>query len=187
MRKVILFNMVTLDGFFERINHSIDWHTVDKEFNGFAIEQLNSAEILIFGRKTYELMAGYWPSLAATNDDPMVAFKMNTISKIVVSRTLKKVDWENTRLIKENIKEEITTLKNQSGKDLYLFGSAELASVFIKMKLIDEFRIMINPVAIGQGKALFVDLHNDLHFRLLKTRKFISGNILLYYEIIKRD
>ena len=187
MRKVILINMVTLDGFFEGINHSIEWHNVDKEFNEFAIEQLNSAEILIFGRKTYELMAGYWPSLAATNDDPMVAFKMNTISKIVVSRTLKKVDWENTRLIKENIKEEITALKNQSGKDLFLLGSAELASSLREMNLIDEYRIMLNPVAIGQGKTLFADLNHNLKLRLIKTRKFKSGNILLNFEIIKRD
>ena len=187
MRKVILFNMVTLDGFFEGINHSIEWHNVDKEFNEFAIEQLNSAEILIFGRKTYELMADYWPSLTATTDDPKVAYKMNTISKIVVSGTMEKADWENTRLIKENIKEEITALKNQSGKDLYLFGSAVLASTLREMNLIDEYRIMLNPVAIGHGKSLFSDLHYNLHLRLLKTRKFKSGNVLLSYEIIKRD
>lgn len=187
MRKLILFNMVTLDGFFEGINHSIEWHIVDKEFNEFAIDQLNSAGILIFGRKTYELMAGYWPSLAATTDDPVIAYKMNTISKIVVSGSLDKAVWENTRLIKNNIKEEITTLKNQSGKDLYLFGSAELAASLREMNLIDEYRILLNPVVIGLGKPLFGYLQHNLHFRLLKTKKFKSGNILLCYEIIKRD
>jgi dihydrofolate reductase len=75
MRKLILFNMISMDGFFEGIDHSLEWHNVDEEFNVFAIEQLNSADMLLFGRKTYDLMAGYWPSLAATTDDPIVAIK----------------------------------------------------------------------------------------------------------------
>ena len=186
MRKLILFNMVSLDGFFEGLNHSLEWHNVDEEFNEFAIEQLNSADILLFGRITYDLMAGYWPTLAATTDDPIVAYKMNTISKIVFSRSMEKADWENTRLVKENIKEVIMTLKNQKGKDIFIFGSATLATMLREMNLIDEYRIIINPVLIGQGKPLFLNINGMIHLKLLKTRKFKSGNLLLYYEI-KRD
>ncbi len=122
MRKVILVDMVTLDGFFEGSNREIDWHNVDDEFNKFAVDQLNSVDILLFGRVTYELMVSYWPTPAATNDDPIVAEKMNSMPKIVFSRTLKKAEWNNTRLIKENIAEEISKLKQQPGKDLIIFG-----------------------------------------------------------------
>ena len=175
--------MISLDGFFEGTDHSLEWHNVDEEFNVFAIEQLNSADLLMFGRKTYDLMAGYWPSLGATTDDPIVAYKMNTISKIVFSRTMDKAEWENTRLIKENIKEEITSLKNQAGNNIFIFGSANLVSTLQEMDLIDVYRIMINPVIIGQGKSLFANVKHNLNLRLLKTKKFKSGNILLDYEI----
>lgn len=181
MRKVILFNMITLDGFFEGENQTLDWHNVDEEFEAFAIEQLNEADILLFGRTTYELMANYWPSLPVA-DDPVIAHKMNTISKIVFSKSMDKAEWENTRLIKDNIKEEITTLKNQSGKDIYIFGSAELASTLRDMDLIDEYRIMINPVVIGKGKPLFVNMNHRLNLKLHKIKEFNSGNVLLYYE-----
>ena len=182
MRKIILFDAVTLDGYFEGINHSIDWHNVDEEFNRFAIEQLENADILLFGRVTYDLMAGYWPSTGATTDDPIVAHKMNTISKIVFSKTMETANWENTRLIKENNLEELTLLKEQPGKDIFIFGSANLASTLREMNLIDEYRIMVNPVVIGDGKPLFANIHHTLNLRLLHIKKFNSGNVLLYYE-----
>ena len=105
MRKVIVFMMTTLDGFFAGPNGEIDWHVVDEEFNEFANDQLNSVDVLLFGRVTYELMASYWPTASATTDDPIIADKMNTLPKIVFSGTLEKVEWHNTRLVKENIAE----------------------------------------------------------------------------------
>ncbi len=186
MRKIILFNMISVDGYFEGINQSIEWHNVDDEFNVFAIEQLNDADLLIFGRKTYDLMAGYWPTISATTDDPTVAFKMNTIPKIVFSRTMEKAEWNNTKIVRENITEEITNLKNQAGKDIFIFGSADLASSLRELDLIDEYRIMINPVVLGSGKPLFVNINNKLNLKLLKTRIFNSGNVLLYY-VTKKD
>jgi dihydrofolate reductase len=183
MRKIILFNMVTVDGFFEGIDHSIEWHHVDEEFNEFAVEQLNSAGMLLFGRKTYDLMAGYWPSEIGFEDDPVVANKMNTISKIVFSKSLKKAEWQNTKVFNEVSFEVISTLKHQQGKDLFILGSSELASTFTEMNLIDEYRIMINPVVIGQGKPLFANIHHILELRLIKSRIFKSGNVLLNYEI----
>ena len=182
MRKVILFMMVTLDGFFEGPNGEIDWHNVDEEFNEFAIDQLNSVDVLLFGRKTYELMANYWPTPQAVTNDPIVAEKMNTKSKIVFSKTLEKADWNNSRLIKDYIAEEISKLKGQPGKDLIIFGSSDLAVTFIRHGLIDEFRIMVNPVVLGNGKPLFKGLNEKLTLKLLKTRTFRSGNVLLYYQ-----
>ncbi len=182
MRKVIVFMMVTLDGFFEGPNGEIDWHVVDEEFNEFAINQLNSVDVLLFGRVTYELMASYWPTPAATANDPIVADKMNSLSKIVFSKTLEKVEWQNTRLVKENVAEEIAKLKQQPGKDLIIFGSSDLAVTFIQDGLLDEFRIMVNPVVLGNGKPLFKGIKDKLDLKLLKTRPFSSGNVLLYYQ-----
>ena len=182
MRKVLFFMMVTLDGFFEGPNHSIDWHNVDEEFNTFANAQLDSVDMLLFGRITYELMAAYWPTPSAAKDDPEIAKKMNQTPKIVFSRTLKSATWQNTRLIKENIAEEISKLKAEPGKDLILFGSSNLSVTLIQSGLIDEFRIMVNPVVLGKGTTLFNGIRERLNLRLLTTQTFHSGNVLLYYQ-----
>jgi dihydrofolate reductase len=179
--------MITLDGFFEGPNREIDWHNVDEEFNEFAIEQLNSTDILLFGRVTYELMANYWPTVAAITNDPIIASKMNAIPKIVFSKTLKNADWNNTRLIKENITEEVSNLKHQPGKDIAIFGSSDLAATFMQSGLIDEYRIMINPIILGEGKLLFKGLNEKLNLKLLKTKMFSSGNVLLYYRLDRKE
>jgi dihydrofolate reductase len=182
MRKVFLFMMITLDGYFEGPEHEIDWHNVDEEFNEFAIDQLNEVDALLFGRVTYEGMASYWPTPFATENDPIIAEKMNTIPKIVFSTTLEKVDWSNSRLVKENIAGEVAQLKQQPGRDLAIFGSANLAVSLLQMGLIDELRIMVNPVVLGNGKPLFTGLHDQVKLNLIKTRSFRSGNVLLYYQ-----
>jgi dihydrofolate reductase len=182
MRKVIFQMMVTLDGLFEGPNREIDWHNVDDEFNQYAIELLSTVDTLLFGRVTYQLMADYWPSPSATKNDPIVADKMNNLSKIVFSRKLEKVDWKNTRLVKENIADEISRLKRQPGKDLAIFGSSDLALTFIQLGLIDEYRIIVNPVVLGNGKPLFKGIKGSLNLKLLRTRTFKSGNVLLYYQ-----
>ena len=191
MRKVFLFMMVTLDGFFEGPDHEIDWHNVDEEFNEFATQQLNELDTLLFGRVTYEVMASYWPTQFAKEDDPVVAGKMNTIPKIVFSRTLDKAEWENSRLVKENVAEEITKLKQQPGRDLAIFGSSDLTASLLEMGMVDELRIMVNPVVLGKGKTLFKGIDEKVNLKLLKTKTFRSGNVLLYYqpitEEVKRD
>ena len=147
--------MVTLDGFFEGPDHDINWHNVDAEFNEFAIEQTSAVDALLFGRVTYQLMANYWPTPAAIEDDPVVAGLMNRLPKIVFSRTLEKAEWNNTRLIRDHVAEEISKLKQQPGKDLALFGSANLMSTLMQLDLIDEHRIMVSPVILGSGNPLF--------------------------------
>ena len=182
MRKLFAFNMVTLDGFFEGPGQDISWHNVDEEFNQFAIEQTSTVDMILFGRKTYEVMAGYWPSQAAIKDDPTIAGLMNSLPKIVFSRTLQKAEWNNTRLIRDNIAEEILKLKGQLGRDIAVFGSADLLSTLIQMDLIDEHRIMVNPVIIGSGSPLFKNINEKRKLQFVNIKTFRSGNVLLYYQ-----
>ncbi len=182
MRKLFAFNMVTLDGFFEGPNRDISWHNVDDEFNQFAIEQTSTVGAILFGRMTYELMASYWPTPAAQSDDPIVANLMNTLPKVVFSRTLQKAEWNNTRLIKDNVAEEILKMKQEPGNDLAVFGSADLLSTLLRLDLIDEHRVMINPVLIGSGTPLFKNIGQRVNLKRVKTRTFKSGNVLLYYQ-----
>ncbi len=184
MRKIFLFMMISLDGFFEGPDHELDWHNVDAEFNEFAAEQLNEVDTLLFGWRTYELMAGYWPAEPAKGDSPVIAEKMNALPKIAFSRKERKVEWQNTRLITGNVGGEIKKLKNQSGKNIAILGSSNLCVSLIQMGLIDEFRIMVNPVVLGRGHTLLNCLHDKLNLKLLKTRTFNSGNVLLYYKQI---
>lgn len=182
MRKLFSFNMVTLDGYFEGSNHEIDWHNVDGEFNEFAIEQTGAVDMLLFGRVTYQLMASYWPTPSAIANDPIVADLMNRLPKMVFSRTLESAQWNNTRLIKDHTAEEILKLKQQPGKDLALFGSASLMSTLMQLDLIDEHRIMVNPVILGGGNPLFKRTNDTLSLKLVKTRVFGNGNVLLCYQ-----
>ncbi|HTX79831.1 MAG TPA: dihydrofolate reductase family protein [Longilinea sp.] len=186
MRKLIAFNLMTLDGFFEGPGHDIKWHNVDKEFDEFSIAQLESAGALLFGRVTYELMANFWPSEMALEDDPIVAKWMNSLPKVVFSRTLETAEWNNTRLVKTNVAGEITKLKQQPGKDLFLFGSADLAATLIKLGLIDEYRILLNPIVLGKGSPLFKGVEKPFKLSLVKTQTFQNGNILLYYQPDKK-
>ena len=118
VRKLYSFMVVTLDGFYEGPNQEFDWPNVDEEFNTFSTSQLNDTDVIMFGRETYELMASYWPTQAAPEDDPVVAEMMNGITKIIFSTTLERADWYNTRLVKDNVVEEVSKLKQQPGRDL---------------------------------------------------------------------
>ena len=180
-RKLVLFMMVSLDGYYEGPGHNIDWHTVDEDFNTFAIEQLNNVDVIIFGRTTYELMASYWPTPEVLRDDPEVTTLMNTIPKIVISHTLDKAEWAGTRLIKDNVAEELNKLKQQPGKDLIILGSGDLVVSLTDLGLIDEYRVIIAPVALGEGKPLFTGLKGQLKLKLVKSTTFRNGNILLNY------
>jgi dihydrofolate reductase len=174
--------MITLDGYFEGPHREIDWHNVDAEFNDYAIDLLNNVDVLLFGRVTYQLMASYWPTSAAMANDPIVAEKMNSLSKIVFSKTLEKAEWNNTWLLRENVGEEITKLKKQQGKDIAIFGSSELALTLVRLGLIDEFRIFVNPVVLGSGKPVFKGIHDKLNLKLIESKTFRSGNVLLCYQ-----
>ena len=187
MRNLIMFNLITLDGYFEGENKwDIAWHQVDDEFNEFSIDQLGHADGLIFGRVTYQGMASYWPTADAIKNDPQVAARMNSIRKYVFSKTIDKVEWNNTQLINGDAVEELTKLKRQPGKDLFLFGSADLASTFTRHNLIDEYRLMVNPIVLGKGCPLFKENGGTQKLKLLNTRSFKNGNVLLYYASVRK-
>jgi dihydrofolate reductase len=185
MRKIIVFENVSLDGYFAGPNGEIDWfvaHPGNQEENEFAIESINSTDTLLFGRVTYELMASYWPTTDAMKNSPILAERMNNLPKIVFSRTLDDVEWHNTRLLKDNIEEEIEKMKNQPGKNMAILGSGIIVSTFAQRGLIDEYSFMVNPIILGNGRSVFQGIKNRLHLKLLKTRTFKSGNVLLHYQ-----
>ena len=189
-----MFMSTSLDGFFEGLNHDITWHHVDEEVNKFAIDQLREADTILFGRRTYQLFEDYWPKAA---DDPTmsqpnleIAHLINNMNKIVFSKTLQGVEekknWKNVRLVREVNPEEINRWKQQPGKSLSVGGN-NLAVSLAHSGLIDEFRIMVNPIALGKGTLLFHGMDEKLNLKLLSTRIFKSGNVLLCYKPLKRS
>lgn len=183
---MFLFMMVSLDGYIEGENQDLSWHHVDEEFNDFASSQLQEADTIIMGRKTYQLMESFWPSKQGLEEDPVVAQLMNNTPKLVFSKTLDKVvetkHWKNITLIKNNIVEKIKKIKEKSGKDLIVLGSNNFCVTLLENGLLDELRIMINPVVINKGTPLFIGLNKKINLKLTKTREFKNGNILLYYS-----
>lgn len=180
MRRVIMWNMVTLDGFFEGPKSwDIDWHEYvwGDELEQFSLEQSKSIGMLLFGRVTYQGMAGYWSTAKGETAD-----FMNTVPKAVFSRTLERADWSNTRLVKSNAEEEVVKMKQQPGKDLFIFGSANLSSTFMRHGLIDEYRLGLNPLVLGGGNPLFKSNPERLRMRLLEARPLKSGVVLLRYQ-----
>ncbi len=182
MRKLIFQMMVSLDGYFEGPAAEINWHRVDAEFNEYAIEFLNSVDMLVFGRVTYQLMADYWDTPLARANDPIVAERMNNLPKIVFSKSLPSVEWQNTRLERESVPSVITTLKQFPGEDIAVLGSSDLMLTLIRDNLIDEYRIFVNPIILGGGKTLFKGINEQLNLKLVKTKTFGSGVVALYYE-----
>lgn len=185
--KITMFNATSLDGYFEGPNRDLNWHNVDEEFNDFAIAQLHSMDGLIFGRVTYQLMESYWPTPDGLRDDPVIAGMMNSLPKIVFSRTLDSTNWNNTRLVKGDAIEEVRKLRRQPGRDLFIFGSVNLSASLISHGLIDEFRVLVNPVVLGKGRALFEDVHQPFTLKLLNTKNFGNGNVLLIYQPEKQE
>jgi len=183
MRKLFLFMMVSLDGYFEGPDHDLSWHNANNdEFADFANEQTANVGVIIFGHRTYDMMADFWPKPIGEQADATTARLMNETPKIVISKTFTHADWQNASVISHNIKEEILKLKEQPGKDLAVYGSSNLCVSLLEMGLLDELRIMVNPVVIGAGTPLFKGIKQPLKTELLSSRQFKSGNVLLTYK-----
>ena len=177
MRKLIVWNLVTLDGYFEGAKSwDIDWHETvwGEELERLSIEQAKTAGALLFGRVTYEGMAAFWPSQKGEIPD-----FMNSVPKFVFSRTLAKADWNNTTLVQENVEAEVARLKERPGKDLFIFGSAKLVSTL--PGLIDECRLCVTPVVLGGGNPMFKASPTRMPLRLLEARPLASGGVILRY------
>jgi dihydrofolate reductase len=178
VRKVIVSNVASLDGFFESRSKELDWVVTDAEFFDYAKGLLRTVDTLLFGRATYLHMANYWPT--APVDE--IAEKMNNLPKIVFSKTLQKAEWNNSRLVASNIEAEVSRMKGQPGKDMVIFGSAMLASSLLQWGLVDEYRVILQPALLGSGSPLFRDITEKIRMKLISVRSFGSGVVLASYQ-----
>ena len=182
MRKLIMWNIITLDGYFEgNKNWDLSFHEVvwGQELEKISIQQLKSADFLVFGRITYEGMAAYWKNAETAESE--IAELMNKIPKLVFSRTLKSVDWNNTTLVNGNSSAEISKLKHQGDGDMFVFGSANLSETFINDNLFDEYRIGISPVILGSGRPLFRNGISSRKLALVSLQQLSTGGVILTY------
>ena len=183
MGKLIVYNFVTLNGYFKGPKGDISWAKPgSKEESEYAAQNLQSGGTLLFGRVTYEMMASYWPTPEALKNDRAVAEGMNSAEKIVFSKTLKKAEWNNTRVVKDNIVEEIKKMKKIPGKDMTVLGSGSIVTQFAEQGLVDEYQIMVHPVVLGDGTPILKDINDKLNLKLTSTRAFKSGVVLLSYQ-----
>jgi dihydrofolate reductase len=182
MRTLASFIFTSLDGFYEGPNGELDWPIVDEEFNYFAVRQLDQADTLGFGRATYAHMAAYWPTEQAKANEPAITTRMNDKEKLVFSTTLTDVSWSGTTVVRGEATEHVPTIKAAAGRDLLVIGSAHLTANLAQAGVLDELRVMVCPIVLGQGRSLFEDLEDRVSLTLLSVRQFDSGNLVLTYR-----
>ncbi len=183
MRKLVVFNTVTMDGYFVDSKSDMSWaHKNDDEWNAFVSENASGNGMLVFGRITYELMASYWPTPMALQNSPVVAKGMNAMPKIVFSRTLGNASWSNTKLLKGDLATEVRKLKQEPGPDMVILGSGTIVSQLAQQNLIDEYQIALSPTVLGQGRTMFEGLQQKVNFKLTNSRTFRNGNVFLCYQ-----
>ncbi|MRN53916.1 dihydrofolate reductase family protein [Paenibacillus monticola] len=185
MRKIIVFNSMSLDGYYTGPNGEIDWFIHDPEVDKTSHELMNPDTIL-FGRATYQMFESYWPHVARNSNAPegarRMAEELNQMTKVVFSTTLTEVTWENSKLLHDNLAEEVRKLKTDEGADITIFGSGTLVQQLAQEGLIDEYLLLVMPVVVGGGKLLFKDVQRT-KLVLLETKSFKSGVALLHYRI----
>lgn len=184
MRKLIVFNHATLDGYIADAKGEMNWaHRAnrDAEWNEFVAGNASGDGQLLFGRVTYQLMASYWPTPMAMKNDPVVATAMNNMPKVVFSRTLNEASWANTKLVKGDLVEEVRKMKNEDGPGMAIMGSASIVSQLAQAGLIDEYQIALNPIVLGRGKTMFETVKQQLNLKLTRTRPFANGTVMLWY------
>lgn len=181
-RRIILDLAVTLDGFIEGPNGEVDWCIMDPDM-GF-IDFLNDIDTILYGRKSYELWGQYAPENEASNTEKEIWKLVHSKKKYVFSKNpTNEYPWAN--LVSRNIIEEIKKIKNEQGKDIWLYGGASLITTFLNLDLIDEFRLSIHPVILGDGKPMFIDIKQRLSLKLINTNKFSSGVVQLCYQPVR--
>ena len=185
MRKLIVFNHVSVDGYFVDANGTMYWAKTrkdDAEWNAFVAENTSGNGPLLFGRKTYELMIQYWPTPMAKQHDARVADRMNKLTKIVFSKTLNDVSWSNTELIKGDLVEEVGRMKQEPGEGITILGSGTLVAQLADAGLIDEYHVVVNPLVLGRGRTMFEGVKDKLELKPVKSRSFGNGCVYLVYE-----
>jgi dihydrofolate reductase len=185
MRRLIAFNHISLDGYFVGAKGDFSWAhkgNEDPEYAAFVAQNASGDGQLLFGRVTYELMASYWPTALADQHNPAVAKGMNRMSKVVFSRTLKEAPWNNTTLVNGDIVSEIRRMKNEPGPGMAILGSGSIIQQLALEHVIDEYQMIVDPVALGKGRSMFDGIREPLNLKLTKTRTFGNGKVYLCYE-----
>ncbi|MEO6568744.1 MAG: dihydrofolate reductase family protein [Opitutaceae bacterium] len=184
MNRLIVFNAVTVDGYFVGPNGDMNWahDKNDAEWTKFTENNAKGDCVLVFGRITYEIMSSWWPTPKAKDAMPVVADAMNRLPKVVFSRTLDQVSWNNTKLMKGDLVTEIQKLKKTSERDLMIFGSGTLVSELTQAGLIDEYQIVLHPTVLGHGRTMFEGVARKLDLKRTDVRTFANGIILSHYE-----
>jgi len=184
MRSLRVFNQVSLDGYFADRNGDMRWaHQEDDEWRSFVASNAAQSGVLVFGRVTYDLMAGYWPSPGARTANPAVAEHMNRRQKIVFSRTLKEPSWTPTRVLSGDLSAQVRELKREPGPDLIVLGSGTVVAQLTDARLVDEYRVVVIPLVLGGGRTMFEGVGREVKLALRSTRSFRNGNVLLSYEL----
>jgi len=183
MRKIVMSNRVSIDGFFAGPNGEIDRFIRDPEIDK-ALHEMMQPDTILFGRVTYQMFESYWPHVATDPNAPrearVLANELNEMTKVVFSETLKTVTWVNSKLVKGDVTKEVSKLKQGKGSDMVIFGSGTIVQQVEDEGLIDEYLIAVTPVVLGTGKPLFKDV-KKFNLKLLETRDFNSDNVLLHY------
>jgi len=183
MSKLVTYNMVSLDAYFADANGDMSWaHRKDPEWQAFVSENASGGGQLLFGRVTYDLMASFWPTPFAAQSNPIVVERMNSLPKIIFSRTLDKASWNNTTLVKGDLTTEVRKLKREPGPNMTIMGSGSIVAQLADAGLIDEYQIVVSPLVLGNGRTLFDGVKKKLPMKLTKSRAFGNGNVVLCYE-----
>jgi len=186
MRKLVLFMHTSLDGFVAGINGEMDWIIVDEEMFDYAGKRTNEADTALYGRVTYEMMESYWPTAAeqpgATKHDIEHSKWYNQVGKVILSKTMKGANLPGTKIISDNVSNEIIQLKQTQGRDIIIFGSPSASHSLMSDNLIDDYWLFVNPILLGQGIPLFKGINNKTELKLVKTIPFASGVVCLHYE-----
>jgi dihydrofolate reductase len=186
MKKLIVSEWVTLDGVFDADSMKLWFNPYDSAERQACIKELVlSSDAFLFGRVTYQMLAGYWPNVKADDPEFTVANRLNTAPKYVVSTTLEKGEWQNSTIVKDNVVEEVTKLKQQSGQNLLVFGSATLVQALMAADLVDEYRLLVHPVFMGGGKRAFKDGMATTKLTLAKNDTFTFGVSSLCYVPVR--
>jgi dihydrofolate reductase len=183
MKKIIVSNLMTLDGFIAGDNGDLNWFRADNEFMEYSRKLCRSIGAILFGRRTYQMMAAYWPTDEAIEHDPIVAERMNNLPKVVVSKTLSKPTWTNSRLVSDRVMENVQELKETADGDIAILGSGELVSSLLPHGLIDELRLFVHPVILGRGKPEFSSVPSEVELKFKGARPFKSGVVVLVYKV----
>lgn len=187
MRKIIVLEWLSLDGFFSGPQEETDWFVMDDPTQQHLLEIFRTVDTILVGRVTYNLFLSYWPTPQSSKENPaeLVDF-MNHSLKVVFSSSLENVAWSNSVLYRNISPAEIEKIKHSPGKDMVIFGSGSIVSRLTALQLVDEYHFIINPVFIGTGKPIFKNDEARSTLNLVGTKKFDCGNVLLHYEPVKK-